>query len=93
MSRIDVMHGINCVAIVLEARAMALTPEEADQLAQRLREQAKHARDLALAPREEPEEVAPDLEPAPSAATIAGVMAIVDAPYQPGLDVRFEEDA
>lgn len=53
MIRIDVMHGINCVAIVLEARAMALTPEEADQLAQRLREQAKHARDLALAPREE----------------------------------------
>jgi hypothetical protein len=49
--------------------------------------------DLALIPREEPDEIAPDLEPAPSAATIASVMAIVDAPYQPGLDVRFEEDA
>lgn len=49
--------------------------------------------DLALVPREEPEEVAPDLEPAPSAETIASVLAIVDAPYRPGLDARFEEDA
>lgn len=49
--------------------------------------------DLALIPREDAEEVVPDLEPPPSAATIASVMAIVDAPYQPGLDVRFEEDA
>jgi hypothetical protein len=33
-----------------------------------------------------------DLEPPPSAATIASVMAIVDAPYRPGLDARFDED-
>jgi hypothetical protein len=38
------------------------------------------------------DEVSPMLEPAPSAETIAGVLAIVDAPYQPGLDVRFEDD-
>jgi hypothetical protein len=34
-----------------------------------------------------------DLEPAPSAETIAAVIAIADAPYQPGLDFRPEDDA
>lgn len=32
------------------------------------------------------------IEPAPSAETIAGILAIVDAPYRPGFEVRLEDD-
>lgn len=45
-----VMHGNDCVGIQIDKPVptmLVLTPDEADQLADKLREHARHARDVA----------------------------------------------
>lgn len=49
----EVAHGIDCVSLTLGGRhpgAAVLTPDEADNLAEILGRQAKHARELAADP-------------------------------------------
>jgi hypothetical protein len=47
----SVAHGVGCVSLALNghgsASAVALTPDDADRLADLLHEQAQHARDAA----------------------------------------------
>ena len=53
---VQVMHGQGCVVMQIEApvrTAIVLTADEANELADSLRQQAGYARDLALIPRKD----------------------------------------